>query len=271
MDAYARSAHLKKRIIVPVPLLSPKLSSHWIGLVTPLPTALAKPLVHGLSNEVIVDDHSVDEVMPHDCLSFDNAIELAVRRTRDLEVVTHWAGADMTGRSVADPMPTDPEWSGGVVLDDTQTVQTDASAAQVFAIVEGIGGNRGWFVTDYLWRARGVIDKLMGGVGLRRGRRDPDRLRVGDALDFWRVEALVPDKLLRLRAEMRLPGRAWLEWTISDDGDSGKTSLTQRARYQPRGLAGRLYWYALLPFHAVIFKGLAHAIVKRAESVSRAM
>lgn len=266
MQEYAKCAGVKKRTILPVPVLTPYLSSLWIGLVTPLPTALAKPLVHGLMNEVIVNEHKVDELLPHECLDFGAAVGLAIEHTRDLEVTTSWAGAELGGRSPADPMPTDPEWSGGTVLNDTQNVSTCASQHEVYKIVTGIGGKRGWFVTDYLWSLRGLIDKMVGGVGTRRGRRDPDNLRVGDTLDFWRVEALVPDTLLRLRAEMRLPGTAWLEWTIGEK--DGTTTMTQHARYQPRGLAGRLYWYSLLPFHFIIFKGLAKAITTRAEALS---
>jgi uncharacterized protein YbjT (DUF2867 family) len=265
MQRYAEHAGVKKRRIFPVPVLTPHLSSLWIGFVTPLPTALAKPLVHGLMNEVVVRDTKTHDLLPHKCLSFDEAVELAIERTRDLEVTTNWAGAELGGRSPADPMPTDPEWSGGTVLSDTQHVTTSASQHDVYRIVTGIGGKRGWFVTDYLWAARGFVDKMFGGVGIRRGRRDPDNLRVGDPLDFWRVEALVPDTLLRLRAEMRLPGTAWLEWTIGEE--NGQTTMTQHARYQPRGLPGRLYWYSLLPFHGIIFKGLAKAITKRAEEV----
>ena len=260
MRIYAREAHLRRRIIVRVPFLTPRLSSHWIGLVTPLPTSLAKPLVHGLANEVIVRDDRAIELMPHERLTYVRSIGLAIQRMRDLEVTTSWAGADLGWRSPADPMPTDPDWSGGTVLDDTRVVHTDLSPHEVFASVTSIGGKRGWLVTDFLWSIRGLIDKLAGGVGMRRGRRHPTDLRVGDALDFWRVEALVPDTLLRLRAEMRLPGKAWLEWTISEE--DGRTKLTQRARYQPRGIAGRIYWYSLLPFHGIIFKGLATALVK---------
>jgi uncharacterized protein YbjT (DUF2867 family) len=267
MQRYAEGAGVKKRRIFPVPVLTPHLSSHWIGLVTPLPTALAKPLVHGLMNEVVVKDTKTSTLLPHKTMSFDEAVDLAIQRTRDLEVTTSWAGAELGGRSPADPMPTDPEWSGGTVLSDTRHVTTSASQHDVYRIVTGIGGKRGWFVTDYLWAARGIIDKLVGGVGIRRGRRDPDNLRVGDPLDFWRVEALVPDTLLRLRAEMRLPGTAWLEWTIGEA--DGKTTMTQHARYQPRGLAGRLYWYSLLPFHGIIFKGLAKAIATRAEALEQ--
>lgn len=261
MSTYAEVVDIKPRKIIGVPFLTPKLSSHWIGLVTPLPTSVAKPLVGGLASEVVVNDSTANDLLPHNRLTLRQAIELAVERTRDLEVSTSWAGADLSWRSPAHPMPTDPDWSGGTVLDDTQTVTTDRTPEEVFASICSIGGDRGWLITDYLWAARGWIDALVGGVGMRRGRRHPTELRVGDPVDFWRVEALVPNRLLRLRAEMRLPGRAWLEWTINENDANGQTQLTQRARYQPRGVLGRLYWYSLLPFHAVIFKGLAKALV----------
>lgn len=267
MQTYASVAKLRPRLIVTVPLLTPKLSSYWIGLVTPLPVRIAQPLVRGLSSEVIVRKPLAAEPMPHECLAFRESLELAVRRMRDLEVTTSWANAELSWRSAEDPMPADPEWSGGTVLDDEQTAFSDLPPHEVYESVCSIGGERGWLVTDYLWRARGLIDKVVGGVGMRRGRRHPTQLRVGDAVDFWRVEALVPDKLVRLRAEMRLPGRAWLEWTI--DEHDGKTRLTQRARYQPRGIPGRLYWYALLPFHGVIFKGLAAQLAKNARPVAQ--
>lgn len=267
MQRYASRAGLPKRRIIPVPLLTPVLSSYWIGLVTPLPTSLARPLVHGLMNEVIVRDNKANQLLPHHCLDFDQSIAMAIQRTLDLEVITNWAGAERGGRTPADPMPSDPNWSGGTVLDDTQIVTTNASPHDVFTVVTGIGGQRGWFVTGKLWFIRGLIDKAVGGAGLRRGRRHPDDLRVGDPLDFWRVETIVPDTLLRLRAEMRLPGKAWLEWTI-ETTDYGKTQLIQRARYQPTGLLGRIYWYALSPFHFFIFGSLAKTIASRAEQVS---
>lgn len=264
MNTYAEQAQLKHRLVLPVPFLTPKLSSLWVGLVTPLPTSLAKPLIHGVGAEVIVSDSTATTLMPHDLMAYEEACALSIKRTRDLEVTTHWAGAELGHRSVADPQISDPEWSGGTVLSDSQTVTSNqVTAHEIFRTVEKIGGDNGWLIANFLWRLRGAIDKLIGGTGLRRGRRNPDTLRVGDALDFWRVEALVPDALLRLRAEMRLPGKAWLEWTISED--DGTAKLMQHARYQPRGLAGRLYWYSLFPFHFFIFKRLAHAIVKRSE------
>jgi uncharacterized protein YbjT (DUF2867 family) len=263
MATYAEVAGLRKRRIVPVPVLTPGLSSLWIGLVTPIPTGLARPLVESLVNEVVVTDRPISDVIPHEPLSFRRSVELALGRQRDLEVVTTWAGAEIGGRSPADPMPTDPDWSGGVVLDDRQEVHADASPADVYRTVTGIGGTRGWYVTEALWSIRGLADQLIGGVGMRRGRRHPDDLRVGDPLDFWRVEALVPDRLMRLRAEMKVPGTAWLEFTIEPDGDGSR--LVQRARFHPRGLWGRLYWYSLLPFHAIIFGRMARRLAEAAE------
>lgn len=270
MHTYAEIAGLRRRLVIPVPVLSPNLSSHWVGLVTPLPRGLARPLVESLVNEVIVHDPlPMRELLAGTArIDYPTSIELALRRINDLDVTSRWSDATLPGRTPADPLPSDPDWSGGTMLSDTQEVETEIGAADVFRVVSGIGGDRGWFVTDLLWTLRGIVDKLVGGPGMRRGRRDPDALRVGDALDFWRVEAIEPDRLLRLRAEMRLPGEAWLEWTIGDsegegDGD-GPTRLTQRALFAPRGLFGRLYWWVLVPFHVVIFAGLARSIVERA-------
>lgn len=263
MQIYAKHRKLRGRWLIPVPVLTPKLSSFWVGFVTPLPAGLAKPLVEGLSNEVLVNDDSAQRLMPHDCLPYEEAIDLAMARMRDLEVITSWAGASIGGRAPEDPTHVDPEWSGGTVFDDTRSVDVDASAHAVYRSVCGVGGQRGWLVADKLWSARGWIDKALGGVGMRRGRRHPDELRLGDALDFWRVDSLVVDTLVRLRAEMKLPGKAWLEWTISSN-DDGTTKLVQRARFEPRGLWGRAYWYSLLPFHGIIFAGLAQALARRA-------
>src|SRR5690606_34838970 len=148
------------------------------------------------------------------------------------------------------------------LLVDAQVAESGAPPAGAFATVSGIGGDRGWYVAPLLWRLRGAVDKLAGGVGMRRGRRHPDELRVGDALDFWRVEAVEPDRLVRLRAEMRLPGEAWLEWRV--EPRAGGSRLEQRALFYPRGLAGRAYWYALLPFHALIFGRLARRLADAA-------
>jgi len=263
MVAYAEAAGLRAPWIVPVPLLSPSLSSRWVGLVTPLPVALARTLIDSLVNEVVVRDRAAAELLPVDPLPFHDAVRLALQRVQDLDVATTWADAEIGGRSPAAPMTTDPSWSGGTVLSDIKVVHAAASPAQVYRVVTGIGGERGWYAARLLWELRGLLDKAAGGTGLRRGRRHPDDLRVGDALDFWRVEELEPDRLLRLRAEMRLPGAAWLEFRIHPEGDG--TRLEQWARFHPRGLTGRLYWWSLLPAHAAIFGRMAAGLAAAAE------
>jgi uncharacterized protein YbjT (DUF2867 family) len=265
MRAYADAARLPRRAVISLPLLTPRLSSLWIGLVTPLPTAIARPLVDGLSNEVVVGDRPVTDVLPHDALGYREAIELALRRVEGLDVDTWWGSAGARPVDAADPAPWDPSWAGGTLLCDEQRVETSASPEAVFATVAGIGGERGWYASDWLWELRGLVDRAVGGIGLRRGRRHPDQLRPGDALDFWRVDEYDPPTFLRLRAEMRLPGRAWLEWRVEREGD-GPTVLEQRALYHPRGLWGRAYWYSLLPFHALIFGRLARALTAAAEA-----
>lgn len=263
MRTYAEVAGLRRRLLVPVPVLTPSLSSLWIGLVTPLPTGLARPLVESLVNEVVVTDRPIAAVIDHQPVDFAQALHLALRRVSGLAVTTRWSDAGLPGRTPADPLPTDPDWSGGRLLVDEQRVATTATREDVFAVVEGIGGRRGWYVTPILWSARGLVDKLVGGVGMRRGRRHPDRMRVGDAVDFWRVEAVERPSLVRLRAEMRLPGQAWLEWRIERE-DDGRTRIRQRALFHPRGVVGRAYWYALVPFHVLIFKRMCQRIAQAA-------
>lgn len=263
MQTYAQVAGLAHRGILAVPVLTPRLSSHWVGLVTPLPTGLAKPLVEGLANEVVVTQNPIGPVVPRETLQFRTAIELALRRVAEQHVATRWTDAEGT-RSPADPAPSDPSWAGGLVLTDTREAYADAAPDEVFDVIEGIGGRHGWYVTRPLWEVRGVVDKLVGGIGMRRGRRDADRLRVGDALDFWRVEAVEPGRLIRLRAEMKLPGYAWLEWELRADGKG--TRIEQRTEFHPRGMGGRLYWYAQLPFHIAVFRYLLAAIAADAES-----
>lgn len=263
MDRYCDVAGLRRRLIVPVPLLTPRLSSHWVNVVTPLPYGLARPLVDSLINDVVVSpERDIRRYVDHRPHSLDEAIRRALARVQDLEITTSWIDSSHAATPAA-PMPQDPGWSGGTVYEDRQEVDTHASADELYAVVSGIGGDRGWYVANSLWALRGLIDKLIGGVGMRRGRRHPDELRVGDALDFFRVEATEPPELLRLRAEMLVPGDAWLEWRI-DDGPDGRR-LRQLARFHPRGLAGRAYWWALLPIHKVIWRQLATRLVATAE------
>jgi uncharacterized protein YbjT (DUF2867 family) len=258
MDAYARAAGLRRRVVIPVPVLTPLLSSHWVNLVTALPIDLARPLIESQVNDVLVrPDHDIRRVVDLPVIGLDEAIERALRRVQELDVRTSWRDAE--GGRPADPYPGDPAWSGGTLLVDEQVVVSEKAADAVFAEVQTIGGTKGWYTAGWAWRIRGLADKVIGGPGMRRGRRHPTDLRVGDAVDFFRVETLEPGRLLRLRAEMLLPGEAWLEWTVVPTPDGSQ--LRQRALFHPRGLLGRLYWYALVPAHALIFRRMAQAIV----------
>ncbi len=250
MQRYARVAGLTHRVIIPVPVLSPWLSSHWVNVVTPVPKAIAQPLIESLRNNVVAREHDIEDLVPFEPCPFDEAVRLALERIRDAEVVTRWSGAEWPG-APSDPMPTDPEWSGGTAYRDDRSVDIGASAGEVWRAVEGIGGDRGWYSFPLAWAVRGMLDRLVGGVGLRRGRRDPNRLAVGDAVDFWRVEALERGTLLRLRAEMKLPGEAWLEFSIHDDGQ--RAVMHQKALFIPHGLFGHIYWRLVTPFHNIVF------------------
>ncbi len=264
MDRYAVTAGLRPRVVVPVPVLTPRLSSHWVRLVTPLPYGIARPLVDSLVNDVVVSpERDIRHFVDHAPLSLDEALARALQRVQDLDVQTSWMDSP-PGRTAAAPMPHDPAWAGGTVLTDERIVLSDTTAEALFATVCGIGGDRGWYAAQPLWELRGALDSLLGGVGMRRGRRHPDELRVGDALDYFRVEALDPAGLLRLRAEMKVPGESFLEWHVTDEGDHRR--LRQLARMHPRGVLGRLYWWALLPVHTVIFRLLAKRLVRAAES-----
>jgi uncharacterized protein YbjT (DUF2867 family) len=269
LQTYAEVAGLRRRLIVGVPFLTPRLSSLWVSLVTPLPAGLARPLVDSLVNDVVVTRPPTGlDVDPAAAIPFRRAVDLALRSSASLQVATRWSDASLPGRKPSDPMPTDPEWAGGSVLVDEQRVEAAVGPDALFATVAAIGGEAGWHVAPLLWRIRGWIDKVSGGVGLRRGRRHPANLWVGDAVDLWRVEAVTPGELLRLRAEMRLPGEAWLEWRITPT--SGGARLDQRAVFVPRGLWGRAYWYGLSPFHGLIFGRLARRLATLAEAPGQA-
>ncbi|MFJ6604664.1 SDR family oxidoreductase [Streptomyces lydicus] len=267
MQRYARVAGLHERLILPVPVLTPGLSSLWIGLVTPVPPSIARPLAESLRHEVVCHEHDIARYVPapdppgHP-LAFDDALALALRRVRDADVSTRWSNAAAPG-APSDPLPTDPDWAGGSLYTDCREQTVDAPPEALWRVVESIGGENGWYSFPLAWAVRGWLDRLVGGVGLRRGRRDARRLRVGDSLDFWRVEEVVPGRLLRLRAEMRLPGLAWLEMTVGRD-DRGRTRYGQRALFHPHGLAGHAYWWAVSPFHAAVFGGMARNIAAAA-------
>ncbi|MEO3783970.1 SDR family oxidoreductase [Actinocorallia sp. B10E7] len=265
IERYAAVAGLPHRVVIPLPVLSPGLSSQWVGLVTPVPAGLARPLVESLRTEVVCAERDLAVLVPDPpggLLGFEEAVALALRRVREAEVATRWSSASVPGRP-SDPLPTDPGWAGGSLYVDDRTVRTAAPREAVWRLVEGVGGENGWYSLPVAWRLRGFVDRVFGGVGLRRGRRDPHRLRPGDALDFWRVEEVSPaEGLLRLRAEMRLPGLAWLEWTVGEEG--GRTVLRQRALFHPHGLLGHLYWWCIAPFHALVFGRMARNLAGRA-------
>lgn len=236
MRRFAAVAGLPDRLILPVPMLSPRLSSHWIGLVTPVPRSLARPLAESLRYEVVCGEHDIARYVPDGPgvpFSFDRALQLALQRVQDAQVTTRWSSASLPG-APSDPLPTDPGWAGGSLYTDRRQLTMDAPPEALWRIVEGVGGDNGWYSFPLAWAVRGWLDRLAGGVGLRRGRRDAQRLRVGDSLDFWRVEAIEPGRLLRLRAEMRLPGLAWLEMSVDQDG-RGRTRYRQRALFHPGG------------------------------------
>jgi uncharacterized protein YbjT (DUF2867 family) len=261
IHAYADAAGLRRRVVVPVPVLTPRLSAHWVNVVTPLPKSLADSLIDSLKNDVVVTDDSASSLSGHRPLGVADAIEAAISAIADLDIPTRWSGFSARQRA-ARPAPWDPDWSGGAVFEDVRRVTVAASPAEVQRVVRGIGGERGWYGNEALWVVRGAIDKLLGGVGLRRGRRHPDEITVGEALDFWRVDT-IDDDLFRLHAEMRLPGDAWIEWRTSPVG--GGTELVQRARYVPRGILGRLYWWAVVPFHVAIFPSMLRRIAATAD------
>lgn len=265
MDRYARAAGLPRRRLISVPLLTPSLSSHWVGLVTPVPVPLARELVESLVNEVVVDPARAartEEVFQFNPMALDDAIARALRAVRRENVPTTFLGADLVHFA---PVPTDPEWSGGTTLSDVRTIVTRASARDLFATLSEIGGDNGWYSGAALWWIRGILDKLAGGPGLRKGRKDS--IGVGDSIDFWRVEELADSRRLRLRAEMVLPGQAWLTWDLEEVplGRGNGTRVTQTAEFRPKGLLGRLYWLSVAPFHRFVFPHMLRGIVAAAE------
>ncbi len=257
-DIYAEEAHLPRRLIIPVPVLTPKLSSYWIHLVTPIPASLAQPLAQGLANPVVCRDNRIREIIPQELLDCRRTIRLALQRLEQQQVETCWSDA---GAAVP------PEWTycgdadyaGGTVLSLGYRVQLKATPEEVWETIAKIGGATGWYYGDRLWKMRGGIDRLLGGWGLRRGRRHPRDLQPGDALDFFRVLTLEPKRRLLLLAEMKMPGEATLEFRLTPL-EGGRTELAQIARFLPRGLAGLAYWYALDPFHRRLYRGMLRAI-----------
>ena len=266
MQKFAKLSGLRKRLIIKVPVLTPKLSSLWIGFVTPVPTSLARPLVGSLISEVVADPaKSINHLIPKPAeglIDVEGAIKLALSHVTGNTVKTRWSDAT-TQTAPWQKAQSDPDWAGEALYKDSKVRVTDASMENLWVAIEEIGGENGWYGSDFLWYLRGVLDRMIGGVGLRRGRRDPIHLRVGDSLDFWRVESLVPGESLKLYAEMILPGKAWLEFRIKKL-PNGQSEVTQEASYSPRGLGGQLYWYAVLPFHSLVFPTMIRNLIRSA-------
>jgi hypothetical protein len=267
MNGYAVEAGLPQRAIAALPVLTPWLASQWVNLVTPIPRRLAVPIIESLQFDCVVRNHDIDTVIPPPeggLTSYRKSVRLALEKMRAHEVETSWQDASVLG-APADRLPSDPEWSGHTVFLDERERVSSASVESLWRVMEGIGGESGWYSFPIAWAVRGWIDKLVGGVGLRRGRRDPQHLHAGEALDFWRVEEIEHGRFLRLRAEMKLPGLAWLEMT-AEPRHGGGSLYRQRAVFFPKGLTGRLYWFAVYPFHGIVFSGMANRITSAAEN-----
>ena len=257
-DIYAQEAQLRRRLIIPVPVLTPTLSSLWIHLVTPVPASIARPLAEGLSNPVVCKDNRIRDIIPQELMDCRQAIRVALERVKQQRIDTCW----MDAGAVVPPEWThygDAIYAGGTILECSHAVQIQATPDEVWQPISRLGGDTGYYFGNYLWRLRGWIDRLIGGIGFRSGRRHPSELRVGDALDFWRVLEVDPPHRLLLLAEMKLPGEAVLEFHLTPLA-GGKVELSQNSRFLPRGLGGLAYWYILVPFHRWIFRGMLKAI-----------
>lgn len=258
--AHARGLH---RLLVPVPVLTPRLSAYWVHWVTPIPAVMAKPLIEGLRNELLVRSDTAHRLFPQiQPVGYQLAVQRALGQLDAGQIETIWSDALAT--SQGDITPVTLTTQDGMNIELRQQL-VDAPPAVVYQVYTRLGGRRGWLYFDWAWRLRGLLDRLFGGVGLRRGRRDPQEVRVGDAVDFWRVEAVEVDSLLRLRAEMKVPGRAWLQFE-SKPQPNQQTLLQQTALFAPKGLFGLLYWYLLYPLHALIFSGMVQQVGWQAEA-----
>ena len=266
MREYARQRGLR-RIMIPVPVLTPWLSSRWLGLVTPVYARIGRILIESIKHPTVVHDDAALRVFAVRPKNAREAVASALRNEEQAFAQTRWSDAlSASGRHAS--------WGGvrvGNRMVDSRHVQVNVPAEQVFGVIRRIGGATGWYAVNWLWRLRGFIDLLLGGVGMRRGRRDPDELRVGDVIDCWRVEAYEPERLLRLVAEMKLPGRAWLEFEVQ--GNAEQSTIQQTAMFDPGGLSGLAYWYVLYPMHQVVFSRMLRGIAKACarESASSAV
>jgi uncharacterized protein YbjT (DUF2867 family) len=265
MRTYARIRGLR-RLILRVPVLTPRLSSYWVHWMTPVSAGVVTPLIEGLRNELIVRDDSAKRLFPDiKPIDFDTAVRLALARIENGDIETLWS--DALASSQEDITPTYLTQEQGMLIERRQ-MKVDAPPSAVFHAFSGLGGDRGWPPYSWLWQLRGALDRMLGGVGMRRGRRHPDQLRQGEVLDFWRVELVEPDRLLRLRAEMKMPGRGWLQFEANPCEDGG-TDLVQTAYFASKGLSGLLYWYGIYPLHGLIFSRMISAVAERATELSK--
>jgi uncharacterized protein YbjT (DUF2867 family) len=260
MQVMAEKLKLRKRIIFPVPVLTPRLSSLWIGLVTPVSSSIARPLAEGLKNRTVCRDDQAVRLMPGDCLGIEAAIEAALGRIQNGDIETRW--------STAGKIPGDPDWAGGTTLTDRRETVVQGSAKAAFAEIRSIGGTKGYWGAGYLWHVRGWMDQAIGGPGLRRGRRHPNDLHYGEAVDFWRVTKLIENERLTLRAEMKLPGEAELDFQLQEESPES-TKIVMTARFRPRGLMGLAYWYAVLPLHELVFPVMIRGIASNIQTQSQ--
>jgi uncharacterized protein YbjT (DUF2867 family) len=264
MREYAKVRGLN-RWLIPVPVLTPRLSSHWVHWITPIPSEIARPLIEGLRNEVIIRDDLSATLFPQiRPMSYRSAVKLALDRLEDGRIESMWSDSLASSQGdIPSVLLTSRE---GMIIERRQKL-IESPPEYVYRTFSALGGDQGWLYMDWAWQLRGVIDRLIGGVGLRRGRRHPAEVRVGDALDFWRVEAVEYPSMIRLRAEMKVPGDAWLQFEVAAQ-DTDNSLLIQTAYFAPKGLAGFLYWYLLYPIHSLVFSGLINALAER--SIARA-
>ena len=275
MQKYAAVAGLRKRIIVTVPILTPQLSSHWVNLVTPVPRRVARPLINSLTSEVVAADERVKDVISdpkEGLLSFDIAVKYALDKVINANVDTRWSTSlSSTERSDAkpsDPLPTDPDWTGGTLYIDERKQKYTGSVDILWQVIESIGGKNKWYSFPLAWEVRGLLDRIVGGVGIRRGRRDAKYLRVGETVDFWRVDEIVQGEMLLLVAEMKLPGKASLLLSIEEGQSKDEKEFHLVATFRPKGLAGHLYWWIIRPFHGIIFGSMVKRIPAKALELS---
>lgn len=248
----------KKVWMIPVPVLTPRLSAYWLNLVTTVPMGIAYPLIEGLRNDSVCTDHRIKDWIKLDIIPFEDAVQRALQNDILGDIKSRWTEA-----SNLHDDPSEDHQNQKSLMDVRQFV-TDVSSDKLFQIVQQIGGDVGWYYANWIWKLRGIMDRIFGGVGMRRGRRHPIDVRVGDTIDFWRVEAFKPGEFLKLKAEMKLPGKAWLDFQIKNN-EAGQTVFTQIATFLPKNWFGTLYWYAVLPAHYFVFKNMAINIIKRAK------